>query len=197
VRFLVDHAFRTPRWALNAEILRRVEPVGVLDRVKASQTRVLNTLLSSARLLRLIEQEAVYGAAAFAPLEFLREVRRGIWSEIYDSQPAPIDAYRRNLQRAYVESLSSRVNGPLAQSDDVRAFFRGELKVLAQDLEAAVGRQTEAATLLHAQDVQTQIARALDHRVQIPAELRTTTDVNEPAEGSAHSDVCWPDYVIR
>ena len=28
-------------WALNPEILRRIEPVGVLDRIEASQTRVL------------------------------------------------------------------------------------------------------------------------------------------------------------
>ena len=63
MKFLLDNAFRAPKWALNEEILRRIEPVGVLDRIDTSQTRVLNALLSSARVGRLVEQEALDGAA--------------------------------------------------------------------------------------------------------------------------------------
>ena len=55
----------------------------MLDRIEASQTRVLNSLLSSARVLRLVEQEALDGAAAYAPLDFLGDVRHGVLSEIY------------------------------------------------------------------------------------------------------------------
>ena len=197
VKFLNEHAFRPPQWALNPEILRRIEPVGVLDRVEASQTRVLNSLLSSARVLRLVEQETIDGAAAYAPLDFLADVRRGIWSEIYAGGPTAVDAYRRNLQRAYVETLSSRVNGAQAQSDDARAFFRGELKTLDRDLETALGRQLDRATSLHLQDVRTQIARALDPTVQGAApSARTTTELDEFDVTSA-ADVCWPDYVVK
>ena len=166
MKFLADNAFKAPAWALNAEILRRIEPVGVLDRIEASQTRVLNALLSSARVQRLVEQDAIDGAAAYAPLEFLGDVRRGVWSEIYGTGAPKIDAYRRNLQRAYVETLSNRVNGSQAQSDDARAFFRGELKTLDNDLAAALPRQPDRATQLHIEDVRMQIARALDPSVQ-------------------------------
>jgi hypothetical protein len=122
VKFLAENAFKAPAWALNPEVLRRIEPVGVLDRIEASQTRVLNSLLSSARLQRLVEQDALDGTAAYAPLDFLGHVRRGVWTEIYGSAAPKIDAYRRNLQRAYVETLSSRVNGSQAQSDDTGRF---------------------------------------------------------------------------
>src|SRR5690606_1200950 len=108
VKFLVDNAFKPPRWALNPDILRRIEPVGVLDRVESAQTRVLNSLLGSPRINRLIEQEAIDGPAAYAALDFLEDVRRGIFSEIYGGTVQPIDPYRRNLQRAYVETLSNR-----------------------------------------------------------------------------------------
>ena len=50
VKFLLDNAFKVPAWAINPEILRRIEPVGLLDRIEASQTRVLNSLLSSPRV---------------------------------------------------------------------------------------------------------------------------------------------------
>jgi hypothetical protein len=200
VRFLLDHAFRVPKWAIDKEILRRIEPVGVLDRVEASQTRVLNSLLSSARVLRLVEQEAIDGPAAYAPLDFLADVRRGIWSEIYSDGPAPVDAYRRNLQRAYVDTLSSRVNGAQAASDDARAFFRGELRTLDGDLNTAAQRQTDRATLLHIQDVRTQIARALDPTVQgPPAGARSSTELADDLrfDVTAEGDMCWRDYAVE
>jgi hypothetical protein len=194
VKFLADHAFTPPTWALNPEILRRIEPVGVLDRIESSQSRILNSLLSTARVLRLVEQEAVDGAAAYAALDFLADVRKGVWSEIYaapGSPARPIDAYRRNLQRAYVETLGNRVNGPQAQSDDVRAFFRGELKALDGDLERAQSGD-HAATRMHIYDVRAMIARALDPATQpAAAGTRTTTAFDD-----VDLDSCWPDYAV-
>jgi Met-zincin len=199
VKFLADNAFKAPAWALNAEILRRIEPVGVLDRIEASQTRVLNALLSSARVQRLVEQDAIDGAAAYAPLEFLGDVRRGVWSEIYVTGAPKIDAYRRNLQRAYVETLGNRVNGSQAQSDDARAFFRGELKTLDNNLAAALPRQPDRATQLHIEDVRMQIARALDPSVQASSPgARTSTELADDSQFdvTTASDLCWPDYAI-
>jgi hypothetical protein len=202
VKFLVDNAFRAPKWALNPQILRRIEPVGVLDRIEASQSRVLNSLLSSGRINRLVEQQAIDGAAAYAPLDFLADVRKGVFSEIDRETSAvqPIDAYRRNLQRAYVETLSNRVNGAQAQSDDVRAFFRGELKSLDADLQNASNRPgADAATKLHVEDLRHQVARALDPSVQTPAASRTTTDLADGGlfDVTTSGDLCWPDYVVN
>ena len=195
VKFLLDNAFKVPAWAINPEILRRIEPVGLLDRIEASQTRVLNSLLSSPRVLRMVEQSAIDGTAAYDPLDFLADVRRGVWSELYSGGSTPIDAYRRNLQRAYVDTLSNRINGAQAQSDDARAFFRGELKTLDRDLEGALGRQTDRATTLHMQDVRMQIARALDPTYQAAA-ARTTTELTDYFDVSAEPEWCWVDYAI-
>jgi hypothetical protein len=199
VKFLADNAFKAPAWALNADVLRRIEPVGVLDRIEASQTRVLNSLLSSARVQRLVEQDAIDGVAAYAPLDFLGDVRHGVWSEIYGAGAPKIDAYRRNLQRAYVETLSNRVNGSQAQSDDARAFFRGELKTLDNDLAAALPRQPDRATQLHMEDVRMQIARALDPSVQASSPAaRTSTELADDSsfDVTVASEICWPDYAI-
>ncbi|CAN5755625.1 hypothetical protein BH24ACI5_BH24ACI5_22370 [soil metagenome] len=196
VKFLLDNAFTAPKWALDPAILRRIEPVGVLARIEASQTRVLNSLLSSPRINRLVEQETIDGAAAYAPLDFLTDVRRGIFREIHGTTAAPIDAYRRNLQRAYVETLSNRVNGAQAQSDDVRAFFRGELKALDGEL-SSMRSATDRATRLHVEDLRQQIARALDPSVQAAA-VRSTTDLTDDPlfDVTMAADACWPDYVV-
>ncbi len=202
VRFLNENAFQTPTWAINPEILRRIEPVGVLDRVRTGQQRVLNSVLNSARLARLVEQDAIDGATAYRPLDFLADVRKGVWSEFYNGSPVKVDAYRRNLQRAYIETLSDRINGRAAAVDDARAFFRGELKLLDADLRSATARTTDRATRLHIDDVRTQIERALDPAVQeTPAATggnRPTT--NDGLDGlfdvSVDPGFCWIDYTI-
>jgi hypothetical protein len=198
VRFLQENAFATPDWAIKADILRRIEPVGVLDRVRAAQQRVLGSLLSSARLSRLVEQEALDGAVAYRPLDFLADVRKGVWSEIYAEGPAHVDAYRRNLQRAYVETLADRVNGAQATASDARAFFRGELKTLDADLQRALTRTTDRATGLHIEDVRSQIARALDPSVQATAAgNRATTNLTDAwMDPSIEPESCWLDYAI-
>jgi hypothetical protein len=157
---------------------------------------VLNSLLSSGRINRLVEQEAIDGPAAYAPLDFLADVRKGVFSEVYSGSAQPVDAYRRNLQRAYIETLSSRVNGAQAQSDDVRAFFRGELKTLDADLQGP-RISTDRATALHLQDLRQQIARALDPTFQ-PAAPRATTDFADADlfDVTSSTDLCWPDYVV-
>ena len=198
VKFLIDNAFHAPKWALNPEILRRIEPVGVLDRIESSQTRVLNSLLNSGRINRLVEQETIDGANAYAALEFLADVRKGVFSEIYGPSAQPIDAYRRNLHRAYVETLGNRVNGAQAQSDDVRAFFRGELKQLDTDLQNQTTRLTDRASSLHLQDLRMMIARALDPTAQpANAAARSTTDLADEFDVTAGADNCWIDYVVK
>ncbi len=197
VRFLNQNAFQTPTWAIDPEILRRIEPVGVLDRVRTGQQRVLSSLLSSTRIARLVEQEALEGAAAYRPLDFLADVRKGIWSEIYGATPARVDAYRRNLQRAYVQTLADRVNGRTAALDDARAFFRGELKTLDADLRAALARTTDRATRLHVDDIRTQIQRALDPTVQDASTAPRATALDGLFDVSVDPESCWVDYAIR
>jgi hypothetical protein len=194
VRFLNENAFATPDWAVKPDILRRIEPIGVLERVRTGQQRVLGSLLSTARLARLVEQETLDGAVAYNPLDFLADVRKGVWSEVYETAPPEVDAYRRNLQRAYVETLASRINGAQAAIDDARAFFRGELKTLDTDLQTALNRTTDRATRLHIEDARSQIARALDPSVQEAAAARATTD--ELFDPSVAPDLCWIDYSI-
>ena len=200
VQFLNAQAFRTPSFLIKPEILRRIEPAGVLDRIEAGQRRVLNTLLGSARVNRLVEQDALDGTAAYPATEFLADVRRGVWAEVYGDAPPLVDAYRRNLQRAYIETLGDRVNGRAATADDARAFFRGELKTLDGDLKAAIGKTTDRATRMHLEDIQTQIAYALDPSTQAGAgaagAARPGTLLDE-FDVTVAPDACWLDYSIR
>jgi hypothetical protein len=233
VKFLNENAFETPTFAIQPDILRRIEPVGVLDRVRAAQQRVLNALLNPARLGRLVEQAALDGKSAYKPIEFLGDLRHGIWSELSTAAPAAsastaasasaaaaaapitIDAYRRNLQRAYVDTLRDRIRARDTAPGDARALFKGELRALDREIRSALARRPERMTALHLEDVRDQIARALDPKMEgagaapaPPAGQRQSDagdffdddDVIDPSDAMDPFGAdrgCWHDYGIR
>ena len=161
VKFLNENAFKAPKFALDTEVLRRIEPTGALNRVRTNQQRVLGTLLQPARMQRMIEQEALDGPLAYRPVDFLADLRKGIWSEL-DAVQVNIDPYRRNLQRTYLDMLSDRLNGANAVSDDQRAYYRGELRSLTATIQAAIPKAANRQTRLHLEDSRDQIGKILD-----------------------------------
>jgi len=199
VRFLNENAFATPAWALKPEILRRIEPAGALARVNAAQERVLNSLLSNARFDRLVEQEAIDGAAAYKPADFMSDLRRGIWSEL-EGGPVRIDVYRRNLQNSYIDLLSNKLNVRPAVTDDYRALIKAELRDLSAAINVAMPRAVDRQTRAHLADARDQIAKALDPKFAAPAPATpafTVFGFDDEDELDPSSLNCWPDYAIR
>jgi len=202
MRFLAENAFATPSWAIDPEILRRIEPIGVLSRIRNAQNSILTNLLSSARFARLSEQQAIDGSAAFAPEDFLTAVRRAIWREL-DSDRVHIDNYRRNLQHSWLELANAKVNSnpPPAQSmvsPDEKPFYRAELRKLSAKIASALDKAADRETRAHLQGARDQIARILDPRFTQGA--NNTGAANRVAfdgfASIASPDACWPDYII-
>ncbi len=202
--FLAENAFATPKWAIDPEILRRIEPTGVLYRIRNAQSSVLTNLLSSARFERLVEQEAVDGPSAYSPADFLAAARRAVWKEL-DGDQVRVDAYRRNLQRAWLDLANTKVNSnqaipanlppELAASGDEKPFYRAELRTLNARIVAAIAKASDRETRAHLEGARDQIARILDPKFNqggaaaAPA-LRVALD------GMTATENCWPDYVI-
>jgi hypothetical protein len=216
VTFLDENAFATPKWALDKDILRRIEPLGAISRVGNAQRSVLSNLLSSPRFARLVEQEALDGQAAYSPAEFLAAVRRGVWHEVEEPHVS-IDAYRRQLQRSYLDLANAKINGSsltlpaglpagfpvafFASSGDEKPFYREELRTLSHSIELALGRATDRETRAHLSGARDQIARILDPKFAesqggAAGLLRIFGDEWKHWAGEATDD-CWPDYEIR
>ena len=47
LQFLLDNAFQTPTFMIRPEILRRIQPTGVVDRVRTAQNGIMNNLLQT------------------------------------------------------------------------------------------------------------------------------------------------------
>ena len=205
VAFLNEQAFTTPMFLVDPEILRRIEPVGVLDRIQTSQTRVLRTLLRGDRIERLVEQEALDGALAYPATEFLADLRAGLWLELGDSD-VRIDAYRRNLQRTYLEIVDDQLDGSSASDGDARPFLRGELRALARAVAAALPQVSDRATRLHLEDVEDQVTRTLDpaggaasggSRSALAVSEFFADGLPDPwAALAKDGPSCWPDHAV-
>jgi hypothetical protein len=197
VRFLNENAFATPSWALKAEILRRIEPAGAMSRVNVAQERVLNSLLSNSRFDRLVEQEAIDGALAYRPADFMLDVRKGIWSEL-ENGPVRIDVYRRRLQNSYIDLLSTKLNGRPAVADDYRSLIKQELRDLSAAIAAASPRAYDRQTRAHLADARDQIAKALDPKFAPPAAPTNTVVFPFGVENEFGFNLdCWTDFAVR
>ena len=180
VKFLNENAFTTPTFLLDKDILRRLTPTGDVARVHAAQSGILNSLLQNARLLRVADQAAGAKAAdAYQLVAVFADVRSGLFSEL--SSGAPIDSYRRALQRAYVENLRDKINPPPAAAgaggrgggaaggpatptldakvSDLYPAVRAELRGLDAQLKGTKGG--DRTTAAHIEDLRHRIAEAL------------------------------------
>ncbi|HEV8144993.1 MAG TPA: zinc-dependent metalloprotease [Bryobacteraceae bacterium] len=184
LKYLLENAFLTPSWMVDEEILRRIEPVGVINRIHTAQNRVLTSLMNSARFARLLEQSMLDGALALSPVEFLSSVRKGLWKEL-DGTAVKIDPYRRELQRSYLQAINTKLNPPPAaatalpfgppdqggrggarpaNSGDEKPMYRAELRALSATLTAALSKTTDPETKAHLDASKDEIARILDPR---------------------------------
>jgi hypothetical protein len=103
VDFVVNQAFKTPKWMIEPELLNRFEGVGMVERIRGAQERVLNNILEPGRMSRVIENQTLNGSNAYPLLSLMSDVRNGIWTELSTKETA--DTYRRNLQRAYLDRM--------------------------------------------------------------------------------------------
>ena len=147
------------------------------------RSSVLNNLLSSARFARLIEQRNNRRRVFIPAVEFLADVRKGIWKEL-DAPQVKVDAYRRNLQRAYLDLANTKVNGvagpppglppgfPVAMfatSGDEKPLYRAELRTLNSALGAALEKAADKPTRAHIEAARDQISRILDPKFATPS----------------------------
>ncbi len=175
--FIKAQAFATPTWLIDNELLNRFEGVGMIERIRGAQERVLNNLLNPGRLARMIENQTLNGEKAYTLLAFMGDLRGGIWTELKGNRTA--DTYRRNLQRAYLDRLEYLMTQePTAVSagarsfvnyvpvrvgqSDIRAVVRGELNQLRADVKRAIPTTRDTMMKYHLQDVMVRIERILD-----------------------------------
>lgn len=178
VEFLQKNLFTTPTWLINYDIFSKtgINPVSIIGNI---QDNMLGRMLSTRTLTKLLDAEAAQGKAAYQITELLTELKKGIFSELPVRKP--IDIYRRNLQKSYVNMLSNILN-PVAGSpsgsgggititvsssvstdkSDIKSVTRAHLQQLRAEAKAAAAIVSDEMSRYHLSDIVTRIDNALE-----------------------------------
>ena len=105
VKFLVEHAFSTPKALLDSDVLLRFSPSGAADSLQGSNVQLLRQLIDPAVFQRMsIAQAMEPQSSGYTGIDLLSDLNDGLFREL--EAPVPmIELYRRDLQRNYVTQL--------------------------------------------------------------------------------------------
>lgn len=168
--FLNKHAFTTPTWAFNKDILNRINQSTAVETFRGAQAGVLNSVLDYDRIGRLIDGETRGAGEVYTAFEMMDELRGGVWSELRANRN--IDVHRRHLQRAYIDRMEYlmteeptgfRAPDINVSQSDVRPIVRNELEILKRDISNRLNAgNVDRATRVHLQDARARIDDILD-----------------------------------
>jgi hypothetical protein len=155
---------------------------GIHDFVLQWQQRILAQLLSSVTLKRMHDAELRVSADADAltTAELIQRLTKAIYSEVestkegdYTLRKPAISSLRRNLQRSYLEDLSSLALGSTGAPQDCQTIAYAELANLQQRIKSLLDNQPVASKLdaysrAHLQETSARITKALEAKFDLP-----------------------------
>lgn len=177
VEFLNKQLFATPTWLIDRDIFSKTG-INAISTIGNLQDNVLNRLLATRNLSKLIDAEALNGNNAYTINELFADLKKGVWSEL--PARSKIDVYRRNLQKSYIGILDDLLNPPSrggsgivimvlggastvsTEKSDVRSVVRAHLTTLRNEVRAAAAATTDTMSRYHLQDIATRIDKALN-----------------------------------
>ena len=174
MNFLQTQLFKTPTWMIDKNILNKIEFAGNVNRIRATQSRTLNSILDFGKMARLIENEAINGAQAYTLSKMMSDLKKGIWEELYTNKP--IDVYRRNLQLAYIDRINyimneeqgstpswarSYVTTVKVSQSDIRTVSVGQLLELKKEIKKSLKKNSDEMSKIHLMTVEAKINRIL------------------------------------
>jgi hypothetical protein len=174
--WLQDNVFKTPTWIIqkNINALTGADPAAT---IAGLQNRALGTLTSANTINKILRSEVEMGSNAYTLTEMMTDLRRSIFSEL--DKKAPVDIYRRQLQKAFAERIISLVTPAtpvsasiqlppgfsipsVSNTSDAISVAKAQLRLLQSSINAAIPTTTDVATKNHLLDLQDRIKNALN-----------------------------------
>ena len=175
IAFLNKNLFQTPEWLMDKRVLSLVRAEQGVNMLMSLQQDVINNLLETAKLQRVIESQSV-ASNGYGIDKIFNDLRSGIFAELKSG--APISVQRRNLQKVFVEKLLTMlkpaapappvrnpdgpaVNVPDPKRTDIYSMTLATLVQLQKDLKKAGKSTNDALSRYHLEDCYDRITRAL------------------------------------
>lgn len=157
-------ANRWDHWGENTTVDGRID-YPFIDQVLDLQTSLLGQLTQPLLFARIRDAELKYGASQVLTVpELLAGLTESVWSEVWSGGARNIPVMRRDLQRAYLDRMTTLlVNPPAQMPADARAVARMRLQDLDRRIAARIdARALDDYTRAHLLEARARIAKALD-----------------------------------
>ncbi len=162
--FLDNHIFHEPEWLLTNDILNKIQSPQSKEAVTKTMESVMMNLLGASRLSRMtFISERYKDQDTYRPDEYLDDLNYLVWGELNVFYQA--NAYRRKLQKVYVENLIS-----LYKPSEAKGALGGILAMLSEDYTS----NTDVRSL------------ALDHLIRLQRKIKSTIPVITHRMTKAH-----------
>ena len=178
ISFLHAQLFTTPLW-LKQQKIESLINVNPMTTILGVQNNILGRLLSNNTFNKLFRYEASGAKDVYTASEMVTDLRKGIWRELATRKP--IDIYRRNLQKAFVEQLAGNLKSDgtpvltvssgrggfnlpsdYSRTTDAISIVKAQLRQLQTEIRAALPAYKDIASRAHLQDVNERISQVLD-----------------------------------
>jgi len=175
IDFINKQVFTTPAWLINKEINERTGTVPATIILSLQET-ALARMLSTYTMNKMLNAEAENGSQAYTVNDLLGDLKQTIFTELPTKRP--VDIYRRNLQKAYVERLGNIINPPAPSGitivfggattstdnkrTDILSYLKGNARELKALCDAGAAGTADKATKYHLQDLSDRLKKILD-----------------------------------
>jgi hypothetical protein len=144
--FLNANIFTTPLWLVDTAVLARVGE-SPTQTVLESQEMVLNHLLGTGTMSKLSVSQAMYGDRAYRLIDYFDDLDKMMWTEL--KKGSPIDIYRRNLQRVYIDRLIELSNRSGKDYRDVGPILKTKLASIQSNIGKAISKTKDPMSVYH------------------------------------------------
>ncbi|MEI9958101.1 MAG: zinc-dependent metalloprotease [Ferruginibacter sp.] len=174
--FVNKQVFTTPTWLINKDIAAKTGNNSTTTILSLQET-ALYKMLSTSTMNKMLNAEAAIGSQAYTVTDLLSDLKQSVFTELTTKKP--IDIYRRNLQKSYVERLGAIINPPAAQGgftisfgnaapamdtkkSDILSYLKGNARELKAAIDASIAGTTDKASKYHLQDLSDRLRKILD-----------------------------------
>jgi len=175
--FINKQVFTTPAWVINKEIAGKIG-VNSTSAILSLQEAALGKMLSAATMNKMLNAEVAIGSQAYTVMDLLTDLKQMVFTELIAKKP--VDIYRRNLQKSYVERLGNIINPTQAgttsfiirggsaepvmdtKKSDIISYLKGHAHELKAMTDAAAAASDDRATRYHLQDLSDRLKNILD-----------------------------------
>jgi hypothetical protein len=109
---------------------------------------------------RLAVNEAMYGDKAYRLIDYFDDIDNAMWTEVREQKP--IDLYRRNLQRAYIEALIKLSNKSGKEYRDVGPIVQNKLVEIQAAIKKGVRKMDDPMTQYHLKFIENRLSEVIE-----------------------------------